>query len=557
MRSFRFCDSLMVIIDRKGEGAEQLLLLCEEAILGGAHLIQFRDKSGRIDEVAEIGREMADLCHRHGVPMILNDYATLVDRIGADGLHIGQSDGSIADARQRIGRGRLLGVSAATVEEAVRAEREGADYIGCGHIYPTATKAKATSPLGVEGLKRVVGAVKIPVLAIGGVTKVKIAELREAKPAGVVVCSAVRTATSARQECQLLINALQRYRRQIVLPAVGVAGQRRLAEASVLVVGCGGLGCPALQYLVGAGVGRIGMVDNDRVEASNLPRQPLFTPFDIGRNKAEVAKERLALLNPEVELAAYPEGLTENNFDRVAADYAILLDATDRPEGRYLISKRCKETGKAHVYGAIEGWKGQLSLFNVADQEKATSYSDLFPTPPVGALRCVEMGVLGPVAGMIGTAMALETLKLILGINSPLSDHLLCIGLTDWEERLYSLSKHKTGVPFLMPLSLATVPTITLSELKARLDSPSPPLLIDVRERSEPVEGHIGGLWLPMQELFQSPPALKKGESVVVYCRSGRRSLLAAHFLLDRFPDAKIYSLDGEPILLCERTTKE
>lgn len=558
MSSFSFRNTLMVVINRRGEAADSLLHLCREAILGGAEMIQYRDKEGNAEEVVSIGRKIAALCHQFEVPLILNDYVDLVDLVGADGVHLGQTDLAIAVARMKLGRECLIGATASTPEEAVRAEREGADYIGCGHIYPTSTKIKSTPPIGIDGLRRVVASVEIPVIAIGGIERSNLSAVLEARPAGVALSSAITAASSPRAECQLLIHLLQRYERQTLLPEVGWEGQRRLQRASVLIVGCGGLGCPALLYLASAGVGAIGVVDGDRVEPSNLPRQPLFTPVDLGANKAEIAAARVRELNPEIDCRPFSHYLTPENCDAIASGYQIIIDATDRPEPRYLISELCGRSGRAHVYGAIQGWTGHLSLFNVADERgSTTSYSQLFPLSPESAVRCAEVGVLPMIPGTIGTMMALEVVKLILGIRSRVQDHLLTVQLTSYEQRMYSLSKIHTDAPFQMVPSLSTVPTISISELASMLRSDSPPLLIDVRERSEPVEGHIGGLWMPMQELFHSPPSLSEGQRVVVYCRTGRRSLLAARFLLDRYPSVDIRSLEGDPLLLYESIPKE
>jgi sulfur-carrier protein adenylyltransferase/sulfurtransferase len=528
---------LMMIVNRQGEEVAPLLRICREAILRGADLVQYRDKGGRVEEVISIGRELAALCRRSRVPLILNDYAELVEPVGADGVHLGQSDLSISEARALLGSRSIIGATAATPEEAVRAEREGADYIGSGHVFATSTKEKLTPPIGLEGVRGVAAAVQIPVLAIGGLQFGHARQVEEVGAAGMAICSA-------------FIDSLQRYERQAL--QIGWEGQWRLSRARVLVVGCGGLGCPLLQYLVSAGVGSIGIVDGDKVEWSNLPRQPLFTPEDVGRCKAERGAAMLRRLNPEVDIASYCEDLTEENCDRISSGYEIVVDATDRPDSRYLISALCARSGKAHVYGAVEGWRGQFSVFNLLDSEGLTTrYSSLFQSAAVRHCRCDDRGVIPMVPGWIGIAMALEVMKLILSNKSPAQDHLISVELTSYEQRMYSLPKVRpqthTDDPFHMVPSLSTVPTIALTELAALLGSNSPPLMIDVRERSEPVEGHIGGLWVPMQELFHSPPPLTEERTVVVYCRTGKRSLLAARFLLDRYPKVDIRSLDGNP----------
>lgn len=216
---------------------------------------------------------------------------------------------------------------------------------------------------------------------------------------------------------------MKRYSRQIILEEIGLIGQEKLAAASVLVVGAGGLGCPVLQYLVAAGIGKIGVSDGDVVSASNLNRQVLYTARDIGKAKVDCVKARLKAQNPEVEITAYNAFITEKNAKEIIANYDIVVDGTDQIPVRYLLNDVSVELGKPLVYGAIHKFEGQVSIFNF---QGGPSYRDLFPEPPAAGsiLSCAENGVLGILPGMIGIVQATEVLKIITGFGEVLSGKL-------------------------------------------------------------------------------------------------------------------------------------
>ncbi|GAB5602774.1 molybdopterin-synthase adenylyltransferase MoeB [Thermus sp. FJN-A] len=222
---------------------------------------------------------------------------------------------------------------------------------------------------------------------------------------------------------------LDRYHRQMILPQVGPEGQERLKRASVVVVGAGGLGVPVLQYLVAAGVGRIGIVEMDRVEVSNLHRQVLYTPEDVGKPKALVARERLLAQNPLVEIVAYPVRLTSANALEILRPYDLVVDASDNFPTRYLVNDACVLLGKPLVFGAIYQFDGQLAVFHhpTAEGEMGPCYRCLFPKPPPpGSVpSCAEAGVFGVLPAVVGSLMAAEALKVLLGLGQPLAGHLL------------------------------------------------------------------------------------------------------------------------------------
>ena len=215
-----------------------------------------------------------------------------------------------------------------------------------------------------------------------------------------------------------------RYHRQIILPEIGEEGQKKLNAAKVLVIGAGGLGCPVLQYLSGAGIGTIGIIDFDVVETSNLHRQVLYGKNDVGTNKALAAKKRLSDLNPDIVINVYPEKLTVKNALTLFADYDIVIDGSDNFSTRYLVNDACIITGKPLVYGAIFKYQGQVSVFNY---NNGPSYRCLFPEPPSAGTvpSCSEIGVIGVLPGIIGSFQANEVLKMILGIGEVLDGKLM------------------------------------------------------------------------------------------------------------------------------------
>src|SRR5687767_12510733 len=217
---------------------------------------------------------------------------------------------------------------------------------------------------------------------------------------------------------------MNRYLRQITLPELGVAGQKKLTDGSVLIIGAGGLGSPASLYLAAAGVGRIGLVDFDRVDETNLHRQILYGTSDVGRPKLEAARERLADLNPEIAVEIHEARLTSENALKILAGYDVILDGTDNFATRYLVNDACTLLGKPNVYGSVFRFDGQVSVFSTAD---APCYRCLYPEPPPPHLApsCAEGGVLGILPGVIGTIQATEAIKIVLGQGDPLVGRLL------------------------------------------------------------------------------------------------------------------------------------
>lgn len=236
-----------------------------------------------------------------------------------------------------------------------------------------------------------------------------------------------------------------RYNKQIALPEVGEAGQQKLAEAKVLVIGAGGLGCPALQYLVAAGIGTIGIVDGDVVNETNLHRQVLYTKSDVGKPKVKVAAERLYQLNPEVKINTYSEFLTAKNAMDIVANYELIVDATDNFAARYRINDICVKLDKPFVYGAIHRFEGQISVFNY---KGGPTYRCLFPDKPAENQipNCNETGVLGVLPGIVGTYQTTEVLKMILGVGEVLSGKLMTLNLFTNSNQVFEFSRNEEQV---------------------------------------------------------------------------------------------------------------
>ncbi len=341
---------------------------------------------------------------------------------------------------------------------------------------------------------------------------------------------------------------IARYSRHLLLPEVSLEGQTKLKAASVLVVGAGGLGSPAALYLAAAGVGRIGLVDFDVVDASNLQRQVLYDASSVGKPKLEVARERLAGLNPHVEVALFPERLTRENAPGVLETFDVVLDGTDNFATRYLTNDACFLLGKPNVYGSIYRFEGQVSVFQ---RGKGPCYRCLFPSPPEPGLvpSCAEGGVLGVLPGVVGTLQATEALKLLLGVGRSLAGRLLLYDALELSFREIALARDPA-----CPLC-GESPTITAlvdydelcgaggpvlppgaemrpSEVRDWLARGEPFQLLDVRERQEAAIASIpGSVLVPLGLLPERLVDVDRTRPVVVYCRSGARSARAVELL--------------------------
>jgi molybdopterin/thiamine biosynthesis adenylyltransferase/rhodanese-related sulfurtransferase len=355
----------------------------------------------------------------------------------------------------------------------------------------------------------------------------------------------------------------ERYQRQMILPGFGEEAQQRLSDARVLVIGAGGLGCPALQYLTAAGVGKIGMADGDMVSLSNLHRQVLFHTSDIGKNKAEVAAAHLQQLNPEINILSIPENVNNQNLLQLLTGFDIVIDGTDNFATRYMINDACVLMNKILVYGAVSRFEGQVSVFNypLKQEERSSNYRDLFPEPPKEdeVLNCADAGVIGVLPGIIGTMQASETIKLITGQGNPLVNQLLTFNAMTNQFFTIKIAAKKETVS-LMPHTAAAFQatdyawlcgaSFQVSEIDARtfdgLIGQHHIDVIDVREPDEmPLVSEFQHLRIPLTQIITASEQLKS-DTVVVFCQSGKRSRQAAKLLSEQFGTTKrIHSLQG------------
>jgi adenylyltransferase/sulfurtransferase len=345
---------------------------------------------------------------------------------------------------------------------------------------------------------------------------------------------------------------LVRYSRQVRLPSLGLAGQETLKSSSVLIVGAGGLGSPAATYLALAGVGRIGIADDDRVDVTNLHRQPLHDTRDIGRDKAESARARMAALNPFVHVDAIRERVTRDNAIGIIESYDVVIDATDNFATRYLLNDACVLTGKPLIYGSVDRFEGQASVFAT---KGGPCYRCLFPTPPDPSTvqSCADAGVLGVLPGLIGTLQATEALKWILGLGESLAGRLLLVDALGVRFRTIEVERDPKcpacGTREIRALmdyddfcarptsptdAWASVGTILPRELSSLLNSGGAVTVIDVRE---PYEWNIGRIptarLMPLGSMPEAADTIDRDSDIVVYCHHGVRSDLAAHDLVD------------------------
>jgi sulfur-carrier protein adenylyltransferase/sulfurtransferase len=358
---------------------------------------------------------------------------------------------------------------------------------------------------------------------------------------------------------------LERYDRHLLLDEIGVTGQEKLHNAKVLVIGAGGLGCPALLYLTAAGVGTIGIVDFDAVELSNLQRQILFTVEDIGKPKSVVAASRLSALNPSVKLIAITDKLTVDNAINIIKHYDIVLDASDNFPTRYLLNDACVLLEKPLIYGAIYKFNGQVAVFNqmLSTGERSSTYRCLFPEPPTSeaSLNCSEVGVLGVLPGIIGTLQAAETIKLIVGFGSVLSNSLLIFDSKEmafetlridrnescwvnYPSTIHEFNKQNYQVFCHSP----NVKSVDCKEFDKWVNNPGLEIqILDVREPNEQPEiSFINSVHIPTNELDLKHQKLNPETLTVVFCAEGNRSALAVKMLSGQYGFKNIFNLkDG------------
>lgn len=336
----------------------------------------------------------------------------------------------------------------------------------------------------------------------------------------------------------------QRYSRHLNLTEIGAAGQEKLKSARVLIIGLGGLGCPAAMYLAGAGIGKLGLVDSDQIETSNLQRQPLYASSNVGKFKAEVAAKTLQSYNPLIEIEAYPIAINELNALSLIENYDIVIDATDNFKTRYLINDACFFLKKLNVFASVTQFEGRLTTFS----PDGPCYRCLYPEPPIDIiLNCASEGILGSVPGFWGTLQATEALKLILNIGENAVGIMHVGDLLNFSLKRLIIKKHpscplcssEATIKKLSSLSTicGSVSNLSCEELKNWLKIKKDFMLIDVREKEEFLSGTIeGAISLPLSQIVKLKssdelPFLTKEKTAVLFCQSGQRSVKAGTLL--------------------------
>lgn len=337
-----------------------------------------------------------------------------------------------------------------------------------------------------------------------------------------------------------------RYSCQIALPAFGEMGQQLLQQAKVLVIGAGGLGCPAAQYLAAAGVGTLGIVDFDVVGASNLHRQILYTPADIGKRKVDIAVDHLTKQNPAIKIVAHDLKVTSANALTLINGYDIVLDGTDNFESRYLINDACVIAGKPVVYGAIYQYEGQVAIWNVKNLDGTISpnYRDLFPQVNASLIpNCADGGVIPTLAGIIGCIQANETIKYITKTGELLAGKVLIFDAANLQSRAIKIG-HNTQTNITSLTETITIPIMSAQEVKAGLAEDTLELL-DIRTDQERDVIDIGGVHFEADEIDEYADYLTNERVKVLYCSSGKRSAETVKLIKQKWPESKVFSLEG------------
>ena len=348
---------------------------------------------------------------------------------------------------------------------------------------------------------------------------------------------------------------IKRFDRQIRLPEFGQNGQEKLRRAKVLVVGAGGLGCPAIQYLAATGIGSMGIVDFDTVEESNLHRQILYGVNDLGEKKALVAANKIQNQHPFSKMIPHPVRLTPENAVETIQDYDLVIDGSDNFATRYLVNDACVLTNKPLVFGSIYKYQAQIAVFNYND---GPTYRCLYPTPPAPDTvpNCEEAGVLGILPGIVGSYMANEAIKMIAGIGETLSGKLLILDILTLEQNIISVPaiKENQQLEQIIPVEGSGIncsfnetelKEITAHELKEKLDRKDSIQIIDVRDPAEYALCNIGGKLIPLDQIIKESEHISMEKEVVVHCHHGMRSKQAIVKLMTEKGYTNLINLKG------------
>lgn len=354
------------------------------------------------------------------------------------------------------------------------------------------------------------------------------------------------------------------YDRHFLLPGFGVKAQQQLKSGKVLVVGAGGLGSPLLLYLAAAGVGKIGIVDFDRVDASNLHRQVIFDGNQIGTPKVQAAKQRLQGINPHIQLVTYDQRLTAENTMDIIAQYDVVADGSDNFPTRYLVNDSCVLADKPNVYGSVFQFEGQVAVFNYRDKNGVLgpNYRDVYPSPPPAGLvpNCAETGVLGVLPGIVGSMQALEVIKILTGIGEVLAGKMWLFDALAFDSRIFKINRKPDNPlngdhPTLRELidyeafcginQHSNVMSISVEEFQKLKHGKADYQLIDVREPIEFSRKNMGGLLMPLSKIDTFQDQISRNKKVVIHCETGVRSKTAINHLKEAYGLNNLYNLEG------------
>lgn len=334
--------------------------------------------------------------------------------------------------------------------------------------------------------------------------------------------------------------SFERYQCQIALPGFGATSQERLKNARVLIVGMGGLGCPSAQYLASSGIGTIGIADDDIVSLSNLHRQILYTPDDVGTPKVNIAAKRLQQQNPFVSIIPYQLRITSSNVMQLISEFDLIIEGTDNFETKCLLNDACVLAGKPLVYGAIYQHEGQVSIWNVLQQDGTYSpnYRDVFPNAEESQVpNCREGGVIPTLAGIVGCMQANEAIKYLTRSEELLAGKLWMMNVLSGKTQIIKLKKTPVQITGLAE----TIPSISYEQLTQKRTSFE---IIDVRTKEEHQRFNIGGKNIPLDELEDHFSFISStGHPIIVYCQSGKRSMEAARKIKKAYPEKEVFSL--------------
>ncbi|MBI4041318.1 MAG: molybdopterin-synthase adenylyltransferase MoeB [Deltaproteobacteria bacterium] len=378
---------------------------------------------------------------------------------------------------------------------------------------------------------------------------------------------------SKKEEVDFSPEEMRRYSRHFSIPEFNIEGQKKLKAAKVLVVGAGGLGCPALLYLSAAGVGTLGIVDHDVVDESNLQRQILFDVTDVGQFKVDIAKKKILALNPHVQVKTFKTKLTSQNALGIIKDFDIVVDGTDNFPTRYLVNDACVFLNKPNVYGSVFRFEGQVAVFNYTDKNGTLgpNYRCLYSAPPPAGLvpNCAEGGILGILPGIIGSLQVNEVIKIITGIGEPLSGRLVIFDALTFKTRVLKVTKDENNplngknptitklIDYEQFCGVQTQPSqkedqikeVTVQELKSKIDKKEPFQLIDVREQFEYDIVNLSGELVPLSQVENNPDLLssriEKDKPVIIHCKMGGRSAKAVELVQQKYGYKNLYSLRG------------